>query len=123
MNEQGCSLVINIRDEKMKTLIFTILLILISISAHSKNEYTEPTFCEWIGHSATSVAQNRHNGVNKYDLISDYLSKDKSYGERSIVIPLIDRVYGIKRKMRPDEVAFAEKQQCDIAFVMHAELI
>ena len=101
----------------MKTLIFTILLFLISISAHSKNAQTESTFCKWLEGAAISVAQNRDNGVDEYDLIGKYLSEDKSYGEQRVVIPLIDRVYGIEREMSPDDVAFAEQQRCEIAFV------
>lgn len=103
----------------MKTLILTIFLFLISISAHSNNAQTEPTFCEWLGKAAISVAQNRDNGMVEYDLIRKYLSENKSYGEQSILIPLIDRVYGIEKNMSPDEVAFTEIQRCEIALVQY----
>jgi hypothetical protein len=101
----------------MKKLILITLLFLFSFSAYSKNENPDPSFCEWLGDAATSVAQNRDNGVGEYDLISKYLSEGKSYGEQSVVIPLIDRVYGIEGNMSPEEIAFVEQQRCEIAFV------
>jgi len=96
----------------MKTLVLTTLLLLTSFSAYSKNEYTEPSFCEWLGNAATSVAQIRDNGVGEYDLIGKYLSEGKSYGEQSVVIPLIDRVYGVEKQLSPAKILFIEKQQC-----------
>ena len=96
----------------MKTLVLTTLLLLTSFSAYSKNEYTEPSFCEWLGNTATSVAQIRDNGVGEYDLIGKYLSEGKSYGEQSVVIPLIDRVYGVEKQLSPAKILFIEKQQC-----------
>ena len=99
----------------MKTLILVTLLFLTSLSAYSKDENIEPSFCEWLGDAATSVAKNRDNGVGEYDLIGKYLSEGKSYGEQSVVIPLIDRVYGIERKLSPEDVAYVEQQRCEIA--------
>lgn len=116
-NEQGRSLVKNTRGENMKKLTLITLLFLVSLSAYSKNGHSEPSFCEWLGDAATSVARNRDSGVGEYDLIGKFLSEGKSYGEQSVVIPLIDRVYGIERKMSPEDVAFAEQQRCEIAFV------
>ena len=101
----------------MEKLILTTILIAISVSANANTTYSEPTFCEWLGDAATAVAQNRDSGVEEYDLIGKYLKEDKSYGEQSVVIPLIDRVYGKESSMDPDEVAFAEQQQCEVAFV------
>ena len=98
----------------MKTLIFTAFLLAFSISAHA-----ESAFCAWLGEAAISVAQNRDHGIGGYDLIGTYLQEDKSYGEQSVVIPLIDRVYGIEGNMDPDEVAFAEQQRCEIASVQN----
>lgn len=101
----------------MKKIIFTILLLALSISANAKHGHSEPAFCEWLGDAANSIAQNRDNGIEEYDLIGKYLNEDKSYGEQSVVIPLIDRVYGIERNLEPNEVAFAEQQSCEVAFV------
>ena len=98
----------------MKNLILVTLLFLISLSVQANDR---ESFCAWLGDAAISVAQNRENGIEEYDLIGKYLSENKSYGEQSIVIPLIDRVYGIEKEMSPDEVAFAEKQRCAVAFV------
>lgn len=101
----------------MKTLILTTLILLASFSLYAQDANSEPTFCEWLGNAATSIALNRDSGMDEYDLIGKYLSENKSYGEQSIVIPLIDRVYGVESNMSPDEVAFIEQQRCEIAFV------
>ena len=100
----------------MKFLTITTLLFAINITAQANQNYTQPTFCEWLGEAANAVAQNRDNGMDEYDLIGKYLLEDTSYGEQSVVIPLIDRVYGIERDLNPEEVAFAEKQRCEVAF-------
>jgi len=96
----------------MKKLIFTTLLLALSISAHARHGHSEPAFCEWLGETAISIAQNRDNGIEEYDLIGKVLSEDKSYGEQSVVIPLIDRVYRIEKQLSPDKISFIEKQQC-----------
>ena len=101
----------------MKKLIFTTLVLAFSLSAHAKHGHSEPAFCEWPGEAVISIAQNRDNGMGEYDLIGKFLKEDKSYGEQSVVIPLIDRVYGIEGNIDPDEVAFAEQQRCEVAFV------
>ena len=101
----------------MKKLLLTAFLLAITISASASSNSSAPTFCEWLGDAATAIAQNRDNGIEEYDLIGKYLSESKSYGEQSIVIPLIDRVYGIERGLEPDEVAFAEQQRCEVAFI------
>ena len=101
----------------MKKLILITFILTISISANANSISSEPTFCEWLGNAATSVAQNRDNGIEEYDLIGKYLSEGKSYGEQSVVIPLIDRVYNIEKDLSPDEVAFAEMQRCEIAMI------
>ena len=101
----------------MKTLMITTLLFTMSITAQANQNYSQPTFCEWLGESASAVAENRDNGIDEYDLIGKYLQEDKSYGEQSVVIPLIGRAYGLERDLNPEEVAFAEKQRCEIAFV------
>ena len=101
----------------MKKLVLTAFLLAISFSANANSNSSAPTFCEWLGDAATAIAQNRDNGIEEYDLIGKYLSEDTSYGEQSVVIPLIDRVYGIEGNLSPDEVAFAEQQRCEVAFV------
>ena len=101
----------------MKQLILTTLLLTLSMVSYAEGRFSEPTLCEWLGDAATAVAQNRDNGTEEYDLIGKYLSHGKSYGEQSIVIPLIDRVYSIERDLSPDDVAFAEQQRCEVAFV------
>ena len=98
----------------MKKLILIALLFLISFSTQAQKP---ASFCEWLGDAAVSVAQNRDNGIEEYDLIGKYLSESNSYGEQSVVIPLIDRVYGIEKNLSPDEVAFAEMQRCELALV------
>ena len=102
----------------MKALLLTILLFTLSTISAANDIASEQTLCEWMGDTATSVAVNRNNGIEEYDLIGMYLSEGKSYGEQSIVIPLIDRVYNIGKNLSPDEVAFAEMQRCEIAFAM-----
>ena len=99
----------------MKRLLLTTFLLVISISASSKNNYSEPTFCEWIEAAAIAVTQNRDNGIEEYDLIGKYLSAGTSYEEQSIIIRLIDRVY--RTDISQGEIAFIEKQECEIAFV------
>lgn len=103
----------------MRLLLITIFLLSLSSVNYALDTSSEPTFCEWLGDAASAVAQNRDNGIDEYDLIGKYLSESKSYGEQNVVIPLIDRVYGIERNLSPEEVAFAEKQRCEIAFVHH----
>ena len=116
VNEQGRSLDIYKRHI-MKSLILTIILLTLSTVSYADNIASEPNFCEWLGDTATSVAKNRALGMDEYDLIGKYLSEGKSYGEQSVVIPLIDRVYGIEGDISPDEIAFIEQQRCEIAFV------
>lgn len=99
----------------MKKLTFTILLLGLSMVNHAEGRNSEPTFCEWLGESAYTVAQSRANGIEEYDLIGKVLSEGKSYGEQSVVIPLIDRVYGIEGNINSDEVAFIEQQRCEVA--------
>jgi len=101
----------------MKQLILTTLLLTLSMVSYAEGRYSEPTFCEWLGEAATSVTKNRDLGMEEYDLIGNYLSEGKSYGEQSVVIPLIDRVYGIERNTNSDDIAFIEQQRCVIAFV------
>lgn len=101
----------------MKALLLTALLLTISISVNAKHGYPEPTFCEWLGEAASSVAKNRELGMDEYELIGKFLSKDKSYGEQSVVIPLIDRIYGSGSDLRSNEIAFIEQQRCEVAFV------
>jgi len=101
----------------MKKLILTTLLLVLSTVSNAEGRASEPTFCEWLGDSAFTVAQNRDNGIEEYDLIGKVLSESKSYGEQSIVIPLIDRVYGIESDLSSNAVAYMEKQHCEIAFV------
>ena len=103
----------------MKALLLTILLFTLSTMGVADDITSEPTFCEWLGNAATSVAQNRDNGIEEYDLIGKYLSEGKSYGEQSVVIPLIDRVYNIEKNLSPDGVAFAEMQRCEIAMIQN----
>lgn len=100
----------------MKTLIITTLSFVMSITVQANQNHAQPTFCEWFSEAANAVAQNRDNGMDEHDLIDKYLQEDKSYGEQSVVIPLIDRVYGLERDLNPEEIAFAEKQRCEIAF-------
>ena len=50
-----------------------------SISAHAKHGHSEPAFCEWLGEAAISIAQNRDNGIEEYDLIGKYFKENKSY--------------------------------------------
>ncbi len=83
--------------------------------SHAEDRTYKPTFCEWLGDSAYTVAQSRDNGIEEYDLIGKVLSEGKSYGEQSVVIPLIDRVYGIEGEINSDEVAFIEQKRCEIA--------
>ena len=100
----------------MKILILITILFIVSIStSYAQNDYSAPTFCEWLGNAASAVAQNRDKGIEEYDLIGKYLKGSTSYGEQSVVIPLIDRVYNIGKDLNPDEIAFAEWQQCEIA--------
>ncbi len=101
----------------MKALLLTALLLTISISVNAKHGYPEPTFCEWLGEAATSAAKNLDLGMEEYELIGNYLSEGKSYGEQNVVIPLIDRVYGIERNTNSGDIAFIEQQRCEIAFV------
>ena len=102
----------------MKSLALTILLLTLSMVSHADNTTSEPTFCEWLGNAAVSVAKNRELGLDEYEVIEEYLSKSNSYGEQSVVIPLIDRVYGIEGNVNPDEIAFIEQQRCEIAFAI-----
>ena len=101
----------------MKSLILTIILLILSTMSFADNIASEPNFCEWLGNAATSVAKNRALGIDEYELIGKYLSEGKSYGEQSVVIPLIDRVYRIEGDISPDEIASIEQQRCEIAFV------
>ena len=101
----------------MKILTITTLIFAMSFASQATENHSQPTFCEWLGEAASAVAQNRDNGMDEYELIGKFLQEDKSYGEQSVVIPLIGRVYGVEQDMNPEEVAFAEKQRCEIAFV------
>ena len=103
----------------MKTLLLTILLFATTFPAYANHGNPNANFCEWLGNAANVVAQNRDNGIEEYDLIGKYLSESESYGEQSIVIPLIDRVYGIESELSPEQIAFTERQQCEIAFARH----
>ena len=67
----------------MKKLIFTTLLLALSISAHARHGHSEPVFCEWLGETAISIAQNRDNGIEEYDLIGKYL-KVKDFMARAL---------------------------------------
>ncbi len=96
----------------------TIIIFLLVVNASSYAQDSNDTFCEWLGNAANAVAQNRDKGIAEYDLIKKYLEQSTSYGEQSVVIPLIDRVYNFENNLDPDEVAFAEKQQCEIAMVI-----
>ncbi len=100
----------------MKYVLILILFIYSSISSAEINANGN-TFCEWMGSAANSVALNRDKGIDEYELIDRYLKQGSSYGEQSVVIPLIDRVYNKKQTLSPDELAFAERRNCEIATV------
>ena len=97
----------------MKYTTLVILALLVTGTQVSANE--EQELCEWWGSAANVVAQNRDNGMEEYDLIGKYLSENKSYGEQSILIPIIDRVYGIESHLTPNQVEFTEKEICQLA--------
>ena len=99
----------------MKQIILIIFLLLINVSVYAQE--SNATFCEWLGDAANAVAQNRDNGIEEYDLIGIFLQQNTSYGEQSVVIPLIDRVYNIEQDLNPNEVAFAEMKRCEIAMI------
>jgi len=101
----------------IKALLLTALLLTLSIASYAKDINSNPTFCEWLGEAASSVAKNRELGMDEYELIGKFLTEGKSYGEQSIVIPLIDRVYGIESDISSNEIAFIEQQRCEVAFV------
>ena len=101
----------------MKALLLTALLLTLSIASYAKDLNSNPTYCEWLGEAASSVAKNRELGMDEYELIGKYLSEDKSYGEQSVVIPLIDRIYGSESDFSSNEIAFIEQQRCEVAFV------
>lgn len=97
----------------MKILL---LITLINLSLYAQE--SNANICEWLGDAAIVVAQNRDNGIGEYDLINKYLEQDASYGEQNVVITLIDRVYHAKKDLAPEEVALAERKQCEIAMVV-----
>ncbi len=98
----------------MTTFLFTL-----TIASSITGKATSTNFCEWLGDSASAIAQNRDNGVGEYDLIGKYLKESESYGEQSVIIPLIDRVYGVQRHISPNDIAIVEQTQCEIALVQH----
>ena len=98
----------------MKNILLTTILIVASFATQANATKSEPSFCEWLGDAATAIAQNRDNGIDEYDLVGKFLSENRSYGEQSVVIPLIDRVYGVESNMSPEEIAFVEKELCEI---------
>ena len=87
------------------------------MSGFAAGKDASPNFCEWLGDSASSIAQSRDRGIGEYDLIGEFLSEGKSYGEQSVIIPLIDRVYGIEGHINPKDIAIVEQAQCEIALV------
>ena len=101
----------------MKILLITIFIFTLSLASYATGKNSTPNFCEWLGCSASAIAQNRDQGLNEYDLIGKYLAEDKSYGEQSVIIPLVDRVYGIERHINPNDIAIVEQAQCEIAMV------
>ena len=107
----------------MKQYTITIILLLLSTISFASNSTDETSFCEWLGNSATSIAQSRNRGIAEYDLIGDYLAQDKSYGEQSVLIPLIDRAYGIARNVNPQDLAIIERTQCEIALTNNISII
>ena len=107
----------------MKILLFTILISTLSLAGYATGRNSTSNFCEWLGDSATAIAQNRDQGMSEYDLIGRYLSEGKTYAEQSVVIQLIDRVYNIESHISPDNIAIVEQAQCEIALAKYENTI
>lgn len=97
----------------MKTLILLITVINLSFSMQHAN--ANSAYCEWIGSTATIIAENRDNGLSELDLIENYLNQNQSYQEQTVILPLIERVYTNNRNTSPGEIAIVEQQHCELA--------
>lgn len=105
----------------MKSRLLLIALINIGLvinSAHANTPY-----CEWLSNAANSIAQSRNNGLAEFDLIENYLQQSQSYAEQKIILQLIDRVYQLDKGSSPTQIAYVEKQQCEIAYTRLSKLL
>lgn len=105
----------------MKSLLLLIALINIGLIANSAHANTP--YCEWLSSAANSIAQSRDNGLAEFDLIENYLQQSQSYTEQKIILQLIDRVYQLDKGSKPTQVAYIEKQRCEITYIRLSKLL
>ena len=98
--------------------IFKIFILFFTLNASAYAQVYQENICEWLGNTATVIAQNRDNGIGEYDLIQKYLDQDKSYMEQNVVIHLISRIYSIEEPLIPEDIAVAEQKKCEIAMII-----
>jgi len=104
----------------MKTFLLTILFFCTSVPIQANDRVLGHSFCQWLGNAAISIVNNRDNGMDEYDLIEEYLEQTQSYIEQSVIIPLIDRIYGIEPGIDTEDIAFVERQQCLVSLAQYA---
>ena len=99
----------------MKTLILLIAFLNVGLSIN--NAHANIQYCEWMSHVAQAVAENRNNGMSEFDLIDNYLEQSQNYSEQQAVLSLIDRVYQMDVDSSADDIAFVEKERCELAML------
>ena len=105
----------------MKLLL--LLFVLINIGLATNNAHANTPYCEWLSSATYSIAQSRNNGLAEFDLIENYLQQSQSYAEQKIILQLIDRVYQLDKSSTPTQVAYVEKQRCEIAYTRLSKLL
>ena len=96
----------------MNKFILIFGLIFFSHLSEAENYFVDINYCTWIGTAANIIAQNRDLGINKNDLIKNYLMQGNDYNEQIIIIDLIDRIYELQKHNDVDMVTLQAESKC-----------
>ena len=96
----------------MSKFILILGLIFFSHLSKAENYFVDINYCTWMGTAANIIAQNRDLGINRNDLIKNYLMQGNDYNEQIIIIDLIDRIYGPQKHDDVDMVTLQAESKC-----------
>jgi hypothetical protein len=69
-------------------------------------------FCMWKASAAQVIAMNRDFGLNETTIIDKYLKQENDYNEQTVVLELIDRIYGTYEYVTHDTIYTQTNKTC-----------
>ena len=96
----------------LKLTLMLALLYLVNSAANAHVNQNDTEFCEWVSRVASTVTENRSNGMEEHQLITKVLKTNADYNQQSVIIPIIDRIYREENNLNPQAQALIEYQTC-----------